>query len=149
YFARCDLLERKYPEAARGFEGVIHSSKNLASPAARRGLAESYRGQGETALETLELRFLQLDLPPEATADREWAEGRLAEIRRDHSGPLHDSTQRIDDLAGRLEKTEAPTTVAGGQAKVEEILVKTAKLIEDQARACPHCSSKACVACKK
>jgi len=152
--ARADLLEKKYPEAARGFESVLGSSRNLAAPTARRGLAESYRGQGETTLEILELRFLIGDLPPDRSADRDWAESRLAEIRRDHSGPLEDSAKRIQAVSARLASVGKGADGAGlppvaEQKKVEDILLKVAKLLDDEAKRCKLCTSTACKPCKK
>jgi hypothetical protein len=152
--ARADLLEKKYPEASRGFDSVIGSSRNLATPMARRGLAESYRGMGETTLEILELRFLIGDLPPDRSADRDWAETRLAEIRRDHSGPLEDSAKRMQALSTRLASVgksgeDAQPAPVGEQKKVEDILLKIAKLLDDESGRCKLCSSVACKACKK
>jgi hypothetical protein len=153
--ARADLLEKKYPEAARGYETVLASSRNLATPAARRGLAESYRGMDETTLEILELRFLIGSLPPDRSADRDWAESRLAEIRRDHSGPLEDSAKRMQHLSTRLasaggKEGDAPQSpVTGEQKKVEDILLKVAKLLDDEAQRCKLCTSTACKPCKK
>jgi len=158
--ARCDLAEKKHPEAIRGFETVAGSSRNLATPAARRGLAECYRGQGEKTLEVLELRFLIASLPPDRTADRTWAESRLAEIRRDHPGPMQDSVKRMQELSTRLTALSPLTPPEGtnvntsegapvDQKKVEEILLKVAKILEDEAKRCSACSSTACKACKK
>ncbi len=147
--ARCDLLEDHHAAAVRGFEAVLGSNRNLAAPAAHRGLAECYRGLEETTLEVLELRFLIADLPPEGSADRSWAEARLAEIRRDHPGPLQDSRKRMGALSERLAKADPPEGVSPDQAKVEDILLKVAKLLEDEAKRCPLCSSKECKPCKK
>ena len=147
--ARCDLAEKKHAEAAAGFEAILRSSRNLAAAEAHKGLALCYRGLGETTLEVLELRFVIGELPPEGSSDRAWAEGRLAEIRRDHPGPMKDSEKRMKDISGRLADAGEAPAAAGGQAKVEEILVKVAKLLEDEAKRCPNCGSKECKPCKK
>ena len=147
--ARCDLLEKKYAAAVRGFEAVVDSNRNLAAPAAHRGLAESYRGLDETTLEVLEIQFLMVGLPPGAGADRSWAEARLAEIRRDHPGPLQDSRLRMGALSERLAKADSPEGVSPEQAKVEDILTKVAKLLEAESKRCPICLSMECKACKK
>jgi len=134
--ARCDLAEKRYREAARNFEKVLASSRNLASAAAHRGLAECYRGLNEVTLEVLELRFLLTDLPADRAADRDWAETRLAEIRRDHPGPLADSAKRMRDASTRLATAGAGENgeTAGEVKKIEEILEKVAKLLEEEAR---------------
>ncbi len=139
--ARCDLLEKNYKESLRSFEEILYSSRNLAVVEARKGIAESLRGLGETSLELLELRFLLAELPVEGTADRTWAEERVAEIRRDHSGPLHDSGERMDDISTRLAKADPPKKLVGDQEKVEVILEKIAKLLEE---ICPKCGRKLC-----
>jgi hypothetical protein len=139
--ARCDLLEKKFRESARRFEEVIESSRNLAIVKARRGLAGSYRGLDETSMEILELRFLLADLPLEKTADRSWAESRLAEIRRDHDGPLHDSGDKMEKASTRLARADPPEKVSGDQEKVEDILDKIARLLEE---VCPICQRRYC-----
>jgi hypothetical protein len=147
--ARCDLLEKKYAAAVPGFEAVIDSNRNLAGTAAHRGLAECYRGQDETTMEVLELQFMMVGLPPGGGADRSWAEARLAEIRRDHPGPLQDSRLRMGALSERLAKADSPEGVSPDQAKVEDILTKVAKLLEAESKRCPICLSMECKACKK
>lgn len=147
--ARCDLLKKDYRAAAEGFESVLVSKHNLAGAQTRRALAECYRGKGETTLEILELRFLMAGLAPEAAEDRGWAESRLAEIRRDHQGPLHDSAKRMEDISGKLTADGGVEAAPGEQKKVEEILIKVAKLLEEEATRCPNCLSTACKACKK
>lgn len=161
YGARCDLLEKKYPEAIAGFEAVVESSRNLAGAVAHKGLADCHRAQGETTLEVLELRFALLRMYAEDAADRAQAEARLAEIRKEHQGPLADSEKRMGDLSKTLsgsagdaretaedqkkvEETLIKTAklleaASRDQSKVEEILLKTAKLIEEHARFCPEC----------
>jgi hypothetical protein len=132
--ARADLAGKDFPAAQKGFEAVLHSTRNLATPAARRGLAECYRGTGEVTLEVLELRFLLLALPSGRSADRSWAEERLAEIRRDHPGPLEDSAKRMQELSTRLGSAEAGEGAAKDEKKVEEILEKVAQLLEEEGK---------------
>jgi intein/homing endonuclease len=161
YRARCDLVEKKYPESIAGFEAVVESSRNLAGAVAHKGLADCHRAQGETTLEVLELRFALLQMYVEDAAERAQVEARLAEIRKDHKGPLADSEKRMGDLSKSLggskedaeesakeqkkvEETLIKTAklleaVSKDQSKVEEILIKTAKLLEEQARLCPEC----------
>ncbi len=81
----------------------------------------------------LELRFLLTELPADRAADRNWAEARLAEIRRDHPGPLADSAQRMRDVSARLAAAEGGEAT-GEVRKIEEILDKVAKLLEEEAR---------------
>jgi hypothetical protein len=147
--ARCDLLEKNYAVSVRGFEGILNSNRNLAGPAAHRGLAECYRGLDETTMEVLELRFMIAGLPPGSSADRSFADARLAEIRLDHPGPLQDSRKRMGALSERLAKADSLEGVAPEQAKVEDILIKVAKLLEAEAKRCPLCMSMECKPCKK
>jgi tetratricopeptide (TPR) repeat protein len=160
YRARCDLAEKKYPEAMAGFEAVVDSSRNLAGAVAHKGLADCYRAQEETTFEVLELRFALLQMYVEDATDRAQVEARLAEIRKDHKGPLADSEKRMGDVSKSLggsketedaakeqkkvEETLEKTAklleiVSKDQSKVEGILIKTAKLLEEQARFCPKC----------
>jgi len=161
YRARCDLVEKKYPEAIAGFDAVVESSRNLAGAVAHKGLADCHRAEGETTLEVLELRFALLQMYVEDAAERAQVEARLAEVRKDHKGPLADSEKRMGDvsksLSGSTEETQESAkdqkkveetliktaklleAVSKDQSKVEEILIKTAKLLEEQARMCPEC----------
>ena len=134
FSAQLDLREKKFAEAQKGFEAVVGSGRNLASAPARKGLVECYRGQNETTLELLELRFYMLELGATDTAERGWAAGRLAEIRHDHPGPLSDSAKRMEEIAGKLGDASKAPAVSPDQRKVEEILLKVAKLLEEEAK---------------
>ena len=98
---------------------------------ARRSLAEAYVGLGDDTLAILELQFFLLDLLPEADGDRHWAQYQLKKIRaREHPGPLHHSEESMQSISRSLSGLEVGSETQAKEQRVEEILIKVAKLLE-------------------
>ena len=139
YAARQALEQKDVAKARELLESLVESKHFLDRANARRVLATAYREVGEETRAILELQFLLAEASPDATSDRVWAEGQLAEIRENHDGPLHDCADRARSIGSLISVRRVDGETQGQQEDVEDILTKIADLLEDQANRCPSC----------
>jgi hypothetical protein len=140
YFAaRLALESGEAEEGARGLEKLLQSSRFLPRGEVHRQLALAYRRLGEETLAILELQFYLAGLSREESAHRFWAEEQLKEIRQAHKGPLHDCAERARGISSLISLKQVGEPTQDKQRRVEEILDKVAKLLEDAAKRCPSC----------
>ena len=145
YYQACQEMERgQDAKATRTLEKLVSSPRFLSGTDARRSLVKAYRRQGEETLAILELQFYLLGLDPHDAQNQLWAESQLEAIRENHDGPMHD----VADRARTISTSITLKGLGGGgtlkeQRKVEDILTKVAKLLEEKANACPLCAKNA------
>jgi hypothetical protein len=133
--ARLDLDAGKAEEAAQALEKLVVSHRFLPKREARRLLARAHRARGDDTLALLELQFFLDDLPPGNEADRAWANDELRRIRETkHEGPLHDSGKSMKSISGLIEGLDVSDGTQAKERRVEDILQKVAKLLEQKGK---------------
>jgi hypothetical protein len=133
--ARLDFEAGKTEDAVRALEGLLDSHHFLPKREARRTLAQAYRTRGDDTLAILELQFFLDDLPAENETDRTWARDELRRIREaKHEGPLHDSGKSMRSISGLIEGLEVGDGTQAKERRVEDILTKVAKLLEQKGK---------------
>jgi hypothetical protein len=132
--ARLDLDAGKADPAAGALEKLVESHHFLPKREARRLLSRAYRARGDDTLALLELQFFLEDLPAGNETDRAWARDELRRIRETkHEGPLHDSGKSMKSISGLIEGHEVGDGTQSKERRVEDILQKVAKLLEQKA----------------
>lgn len=142
YAARRSLARGETREAAALLEKVLASDRVLRRVEARRELTAAYRKLGEETLAILELQFLLAELGTAESSDRLWAEEELRRIAEHHKGPLHDCVDRKRAIASLLTAVKTDGGTQAEQRKVEDILEKVARILEDRAGRCASCMEK-------
>ena len=133
--ARLDLDAGKADPAAVALEKLVESHHFLPKREARRLLTRAYRARGDDTLAILELQFFLDDLPPGNETDRAWARDELRRIRETkHEGPLHDSGKSMKSISGLIEGLEVGDPTQAKERRVEDILQKVAKLLEQKGK---------------
>ena len=133
--ARLDLEAGKAEESAKALEKLVESHHFLPKREARRLLARAHRARGDETLAILELQFFLDDLPPGNETDRAWARDELRRIRETkHEGPLHDSGKSMKSISGLIEGLEVGDGTQAKERRVEDILLKVAKLLEQKGK---------------
>ena len=132
--ARLDLEAGKAEESAKALEKLVESHHFLPKREARRLLARAHRARGDETLAILEIQFFLDDLPPGNETDRAWARDELRRIRETkHEGPLHDSGKSMKSISGLIEGLDVGDGTQAKERRVEDILDKVAKLLEQKA----------------
>jgi hypothetical protein len=133
--ARLDLEAGKAEESAKALEKLVESHHFLPKREARRLLAQAHRARGDETLAILEIQFFLEDLPPGNETDRAWARDELRRIRETkHEGPLHDSGKSMKSISGLIEGLEVGDGTQSKERRVEDILDKVAKLLEQKGK---------------
>jgi len=132
--ARLDLDAGKADPAAGALEKLVVSHHFLPKRDARRLLARAHRARGDDTLAILEIQFYLDDLPAGNETDRAWARDELRRIRETkHEGPLHDSGKSMKSISGLIEGLDVGDPTQAKERRVEDILDKVAKLLEQKA----------------
>ncbi len=134
YAARHAMEKDDTTTAVEIMERLVKSEYFLPRYKVRRLLASLYRSRGEVTLAILELQFYLKDLSDDHSTERKWAEDQLAEIRKDHDGPLHDIAGRTRDISETMSEPKLDQGVQSEQKDVEVILEKIVLLMEEETR---------------
>jgi hypothetical protein len=139
-----DLEAGKHEAARAALESLYRSHHFLPKREVHRHLARAYRGIGDDTLAILEIQFFLLEVPEENEADRMWAKEELKKIReKEHEGPLHDSEQSMRSISTLLAGLDVSQGTVAKERRVEEVIYKTAKLLEQAAGKCQACGASA------